>query len=196
MSMISSIKENKRLKALILLVFVFSFFFFSIYIVFQQYIRSSANDNPDRITRNVWPIVYNGTMKQFYDTQGEISDLNYPFGIIFDSQGGAGDSPLRVLGKPITLPQGVFDYAKTHGDDRITWEPLIGSRFAAVITYVPTFIAGQSLSTTTGRTGDLYILTAVSLHESELHADETGLLLLKGWIISIILSVAVIFMLF
>jgi hypothetical protein len=76
-----------------------------------------------------------------------------PFLIIYDDQGQVIASGAQLDGRTPTLSKGVLDYVRTHGEDRISWEPIAHShavRIAAVVERVngpqPGFVlAGRSM---------------------------------------------------
>jgi hypothetical protein len=73
-----------------------------------------------------------------------------PFAILYDDHG-VPVSSTGYLNQAIPAPpQGVFAYARTHGTDRLTWQPRPDVRIAAVVEHVsgPTpgfLLAGRSL---------------------------------------------------
>jgi len=56
-----------------------------------------------------------------------------PFIMIFDDQNRIMQSTGILNGVPVAPPRGVFNYVKNHGEDRITWSPKKGLRFAMVM---------------------------------------------------------------
>jgi hypothetical protein len=73
-----------------------------------------------------------------------------PFMIVYDDAGDIQASSGMLGGQTPPLPAGVLDYTRTHGEDRITWQPAPGVRIAAVVTHFdgpkPGFVlAGRSL---------------------------------------------------
>ena len=57
-----------------------------------------------------------------------------PFMTIYDDSGVPIASSGHLDGALPRLPQGVLDYARAHGENRVTWQPLTGVRVAAVVT--------------------------------------------------------------
>ena len=77
-----------------------------------------------------------------------------PFIIAYDDQGKPLASQARLNGGIPVLPAGVFDYVRQHGEERVSWQPILGTtrgvRIAAVVERIggahPGFVlAGRSL---------------------------------------------------
>ena len=66
-----------------------------------------------------------------------------------------------------SLPKGVFEYARQHGEDRITWSPRRGVRVAMVVEFAaaahPYFVAaGRSLQETELRVSSLSSMVLIA----------------------------------
>jgi len=77
-----------------------------------------------------------------------------PFVIAYDDQGRPLASQAQLDGKTPAPPNGVFNYVRQHGEERISWQPVLGRehgvRIAAVIKRVngpqPGFVlAGRNM---------------------------------------------------
>jgi hypothetical protein len=77
-----------------------------------------------------------------------------PFVIVYDDQGHPLASQAALAGQTPAPPAGVFDYVRQHGEERLSWQPVLGSahgvRIAAVIQRVggphPGFVlAGRNM---------------------------------------------------
>lgn len=68
--------------------------------------------------------------------QVDIAQSLAPYLIVFNSQGAPVASGATLHGSIPVPPAGVFDYARKHVDDRISWQPEPGVRSAAVIVVV------------------------------------------------------------
>jgi hypothetical protein len=77
-----------------------------------------------------------------------------PFVIAYDDQGQPLGSNAQLNGQTPTPPKGVFEYTRIHGEERISWQPVLGRehgvRIAAVIERVngphPGFVlAGRNM---------------------------------------------------
>ena len=73
-----------------------------------------------------------------------------PFLIVYDDEGRALGSTGQLDGQTPAPPKGVFDYVRSHGEERVSWQPRHDVRIAAVVERVggaqPGFVvAGRSL---------------------------------------------------
>jgi hypothetical protein len=59
------------------------------------------------------------------------------FVAIYDAAGQPLESSAELGGLPPRPPSGVFDYARLHGENRVTWQPEPGTRIALVVKPVP-----------------------------------------------------------
>ncbi len=89
----------------------------------------------------------------------DIAQSLAPYVIVFDANGKALASNAVLRGEIPSLPEGVFDYTRQHGEDRISYQPEPGVRSAAVI-----------VSVNGGRDG--YVLAGRSLREVEKRVDQ------------------------
>ncbi len=63
----------------------------------------------------------------------DIAESIAPFVTIFDDTGKAIASSATLHGKPLSLPAGVLDFTRAHGEERVTWQPEPDVRIAAVV---------------------------------------------------------------
>ena len=94
--------------------------------------------------------------------------------MIFDGSGALLESDANLRGVIVVPPSGTFDYAKLHGEDRFTWQPEAGVRFAAVLKYY-------------GGTRPGFVLSARSLREVEIRESNSLFLVGFGWLVSVVL---------
>lgn len=90
-----------------------------------------------------------------------------PFLMVFNDAGQALGSNAQLDGQTPTLPQGVFDYVRSHGEERVTWQPRRGVRIAAVVERVngpqPGFVlAGRNMREVQARIGDVQMMAGVT----------------------------------
>jgi len=107
-----------------------------IYVTAQQILRQDANDPQIQIAEDMSGLLASGVAPQNLISAGvptEISKSLATFASIYDDSGTLVISTGTLQGKPISLSQGVFDYVKQHGEDRITWQPEEGVRSAVVV---------------------------------------------------------------
>jgi hypothetical protein len=167
----------QRIAAIIVATILFG----TIYVVAQQLDRLSANDAPLRLASQVAAELREGQTTTL-DAQPHV-DLSRSlaaFVVVEDAQGQSSDGSGFLKGSLVSLPTGVLASAAKSGQDNVTWQPAAGLRFATVTLKVGNqFVsAGQSLKPTEGRDGTV------------------RLLVLSGWLVSMLVLGGVWFWLF
>lgn len=102
-----------------------------------------------------------------------------PFITVYDAAGAVQASTARLDGVPLEVPQGVLAEARTHGSDRVTWQPRAGVREAVIA------LPWQSASARG------VVVAGASLQPAEEREDQL-LLLLAGWLVAMAGSLAAI----
>jgi hypothetical protein len=92
-----------------------------------------------------------------------------PFVMTFDEQGVVQASSAQLAGKTPTPPKGVFDYARQHGEERVTWQPQPGVRIATVIQHIP------------GSNGG-FVLAGRNMLEIEAREEQMGIMARYLWL--------------
>ncbi|HVY36152.1 MAG TPA: hypothetical protein VG982_02660 [Candidatus Paceibacterota bacterium] len=144
-----------------------------VYVAVQQSIRQGANDPQIQMAEDAAGLVASGSLSSSPQTLVAVDKSLSPFLIVFDDTGTPTISTAVLDGKTPIPPQGVFDFTKTHGEDRITWQPKAGVRIAAVIAKVPGTSAG-------------FVLAGRSLREVEQRESKLALQVAGIWVLSII----------
>lgn len=104
------------------------------YLTVQQNYRLTANDPQIQMAEDISASSLDTAVKQISaSTKIDISASLSPFVVIFDNNGNVLASDATLNGQTPSLPSGVLDYVKSHGEDRVTWQPQNGVRIAAVI---------------------------------------------------------------
>ena len=123
-----------------------------VYIEAQQAYRMNANDPQILLAEEAAVALAQGTVPESVapPVDTDIASSLAPFMMVFDDSGKVLASSGLLNGQNPSLPQGVLDYTRAHGEDRITWTPAAGVRIAAVVARVegsePMFVlAGRSL---------------------------------------------------
>lgn len=123
-----------------------------IYIAVQQDMRTGANDPQIQMAEDAAALLQNGgnMFSIVSDSKVNIQSSLAPFIMIFDDKGGFVASSALLHGEAPALPSGVLEYARLHGENRISWQPETGVRHALVIVHYegtkPGFVAvGRSL---------------------------------------------------
>lgn len=134
----------------------------ALYAIPQQVLRHGANDPQIQMATDLAAFlnshgVTSGVHQRALQKDDAIVDMNQslaPFLIVYNDAGQPLDSTGQLDGKIPTPPAGVFDYVRRHGEERVSWQPILGSvrgvRVAAVVERVggaqPGFVlAGRSL---------------------------------------------------
>jgi hypothetical protein len=106
-----------------------------VYAVVQQSHRSAADDPQIQMVEDAVRALEGGaTVASVLPTvKVQIESGLAPFVIVYDGQGHpmAGSGTLR--GQLAAPPQGVFDFVRANGEERVTWQPERGVRIASVV---------------------------------------------------------------
>ena len=137
------------------------------YTVAQQILRMSANDPQIQLAEDAANALTNGAPPEAVlpASKVDIATGLAPYVVVFDNAGKAIASSGMLHNQFPTLPSGVFDATREHGENRITWQPEPGVRSAIVVTRY-------------GGAHPGFVMAGRSLRESEARADQ--LLLLAG----------------
>lgn len=126
------------------------------YAIVQQTLRQGANfPQTEIVQKSIVP-----------EKSVEISQSLEPFVQIYDQNKNLTEGNALLRGKIPTIPKGALDYAKTHGENRLTWQPETGVRIALVISYQK----------------NTYIVAGRSLREVENQIDAVGKLCFALWL--------------
>jgi hypothetical protein len=139
------------------------------YLLVQQNLRQSANDPQIQIAEDAAAALAAGDPLSSFlpaETVAVESSLA-PFVVVFSDAGEATASTGLLHGETPALPAGVFDYVRSHGEDRVTWQPEPGVRIAAVIVRYggeePGFVlAGRSLREVEAREDNILLLASAA----------------------------------
>jgi len=128
----------------------------ALYAIPQQVLRNGANDPQIQLATDAVAMLESGAPPSEAISAGNVDMARSlaPFIIAYDDQGKPLASQARLSGGIPVLPAGVFDYVRQHGEERVSWQPILGTtrgvRIAAVVERVggahPGFVlAGRSL---------------------------------------------------
>lgn len=109
-----------------------------IYGTVQQNYRQSLNDPQIQLVEDAQAALIAGKQPaEVIDRgNGELFDAGIsmkPFLAIYDESGNILESNATVDGKTPTPPAGVFEYARSHKENRVTWQPDSNTRIALVV---------------------------------------------------------------
>jgi hypothetical protein len=151
------------------------------YVASQQVLRLEGNDPQIQMAQDaatrltaaepLATVVTSGTL--------DVGKSLAPFTIVYDDQGVVRATTGLLNGQPPALPSGVFDSVRQKGEDRISWQPQAGTRFAAVVERVTGAQPG-------------FVLAARSLSETEQRINVVEQLALAGWLGTLLASLVVV----
>jgi len=145
-----------------------------IYIAVQQVYRTGANDPQIEQASEIASRLRAGkNVAGYFADSVDIRESLSVFRILYDAGGHPVRSAGYLDGAPPALPEGVLDATRSHGEDRVTWEPQRGLRIALVTRY----IAGSSAA---------FVVAGRSLSEEEKRQRSLGQLVLAGWLMTLI----------
>ena len=149
-----------------------------IYLSAQQVLRHLANDPQIQIAEEIAAARARGEIPEALPAwgapAGSKSDMSHslaPFVIEFDDQLQPTASTVQLDGQTPAPPPGVFEHAKSAGENRLTWQPRPGVRNATVVVHY-------------GGPHPGFVLAGRSLRESEARTAMIGKLIGVGWIAS------------
>jgi len=109
-----------------------------LFVVAEQSLREAANDPQLELAGNLAYGLEHGAAAQSLVPAEKVdmaASLS-PFVIAYDEQGRVLASSGQLDGQTPALPRGIYDDAREHGEDRVTWQPRRGLRIAAVVRHV------------------------------------------------------------
>jgi len=102
-----------------------------------------------------------------------------PFLIVYDSTGSPLASGATLNNQVPVPPAGVFDYARQHNEDRVSWQPAADVRSAAVIVAV------------SGGQGG-FVLAGRGMREVEIRESQLTNMVMAGWLASIVVTLVIV----
>lgn len=130
----------------------------TLFAAIQSDLRSGADDPQIQMATDARDSLQVGASAQSLvpTTQIDIAQSLAPYLVIYDASGQPVASGATLHGQALTPPSGVFDYARTHSMDRLTWMPEAGVRSAIIVVHY----------------NDGYVLAGRSLRQVEQREDE------------------------
>ncbi len=146
-----------------------------IYVTVQQTYRTGADDPQVQMAEDAARLLAAGQPADSLLPGGqvEISQSLAPYLILFDNNGNPTASNARLHGQIPDVPPGVLDYARQHGENRVTWQPEPGVRCATVIVSV----SGQQAG---------FVLAGRSLREVEVREGRLTQTVALGWFVTLL----------
>lgn len=150
---------------------------FLVYATVQQNYRQGLNDPQIQMVEDAAHALKNGAeLSDIVPPNTPIFDAVQslrPFIIIFDATGKPVESTASIGEAPPKPPRGVFTYAATRGEDRVTWQPNVSTRIALVIKAV-------------GSSPEMYVAAGRNMREVEAREKKLSLFTLLAWLVIMI----------
>ena len=137
-----------------------------VYASVQQSYRQNADDPQIQMANDTADALTDGQNLSVLipDAKVSVAKSLAPFLIVYDNDRNELASSVTLDGKTPQLPDGVLEYTKRAGEDRVTWQPRDGVRIAAVIVpYEDGFVlAGRNMREVEAREDQLTQFTGVT----------------------------------
>ena len=106
------------------------------YVISQQVLRMSANDPQIQLAEDAANRVNRGEIPSAVipERQIDMASSLAPFIIFYDDSGHPVTGSALLDRSIPAMPPGVFDNVRSHGEERVTWQPRPGVRIASVVT--------------------------------------------------------------
>ncbi len=141
------------------------------YVAIHQAYRTSLNDPQIQLVTDGQIKLSAGAQPVEVVGRSDLFDIEknlQPFVAVYDANGVPLESSGYLRNAPPKPPVGVFEYAKEHGEDRVTWQPNATTRIALVVRPAGNasgwFIAsGRNMREVESRVQQLNTITALGL---------------------------------
>lgn len=167
--------KELRLRIYLAIVILVSLIMGTSYLLVQQEARLDANDQPRVLLATAKRALSNNIPlnEAVSLTVSDLRTSDIPFIIVTDDRHDISVSSVRLDGKSIAPPDGVFDEAAKTGRNELTWQPAKGVRLATVVE--PYQVGNQKG----------FVITGQSLSQIEKRASGFLLISLAVWLITI-----------
>jgi len=153
---------------------IITLIFGATYATVQQTYRTAANDPQIQIARDINARLQQGkSVETFLADTIDIDRSLSTFVTLCDADGKPVRSSGDLDGHMPELPAGVFEFAKSHGEHRVTWQPRTGVRMAMVI-----------ISSNSSPIG--FVAAGRSLQEVEIRERDLVMMIFLGWIVCVV----------
>lgn len=138
------------------------------YTISQQVLRMSANDPQIQMAEDATQRLNSGedAVRVVPERKVDVAASLEPFVIVYDDAGRPTTSSAILDGAAPTLPRGVFDFVRSHAQERVTWQPKPGVRIASVVV----------------RTANGFVVAGRNMREVEIRENNVLKLALLGWL--------------
>jgi hypothetical protein len=141
-----------------------------VYIAAQQEYRMSLNDPQLQLAQDGALRLVDGAQPKDVGSPAkvDIAASLASWVMVYDASGKPISGGAQLEGKPPVLPQGVYAYAREHGEDRISWQPRRDVRQATIVEFwrgksgTGFVVAGRNMREVEGRIASLNKLVIVA----------------------------------
>jgi hypothetical protein len=139
-----------------------------VHVSVQQVLRSGGDDPQVQMAEDAARALEAGAAPEaLLPPPVEVGKSLAPFLIILDDRASVRASSGTLDGKQVLPPAGILDFVRSHGEERVTWQPGTGVRLATVVVRVaepaPGFVvAGRSLREVEERERQSLLLCALA----------------------------------
>lgn len=167
-------KNIQPLLVWMLVVFLITFTCMLTYLVTQQTIRLGANEKPANLAKETAIGLKAGKSPKAVVPNTKVNLAKSPnvFVLIYDNQKHLEASNANMNGAAPGYPKSVLDHVSKGHEDRLTWQPETGRRFATVVM----------------KTSNGYIVSGQSLTETESLISKIGRLVMLAWLAGVIFT--------
>lgn len=154
---------------------------FALYAIPQQVLRQGLNDPQiamatdlaDLLDRDgVTDGLHQGALLQNRGVVDMARSLS-PFLIVYDDQGQPLGSNAQLDGQTPVPPKGVFDYVRQHGQERVSWQPVLGTAHGVRIAAVVQRVSGPQPG---------FVLAGRNMREVEAREEQVGHMAGLAWL--------------
>lgn len=159
---------HNRVPQLAILLTITTFVAGTGHVISQQVLRMSANDPQIQLAEDATQRLNAGEDPAHVvpDRKVDMAASLAPFVTVYDDSGKPVASSANLDGVIRTPPLGVFDYVRTHGEERVTWQPRAGVRIASVVV----------------RAANGFVVAGRNMREIEIRENNVLKLALLGWL--------------
>ena len=156
-----------------------------VYATVQQNYRQSANDPQIQLAEDLAASLTAGQVPTTlaFSVKIDMAKSLAPYLIVLDDSGKVITASAILDGEVPVPPKGVLDYTRSHGENRLTWQPQKNVRSAIVVTHYNGPQSG-------------FVIAGRSLREIEKRESQLSTTVFLVWIIALFLTLGVKIMLF
>lgn len=157
-----------RVPQLAILLTLTTFIALTVHSVSQQVLRMSADDPQIQMAEDATQRLNAGedAAQVIPNRKVDMAASLAPFVIVYDDSGRPVTPSASLDGSTPTPPRGVFEYVRSHGQERVTWQPRPGVRIASVVV----------------RTANGFVLAGRNMREVEIRENNVLKLAALGWL--------------